>query len=528
MTLTLTDLFCGAGGSSTGAAQIPGITVRVASNHWARAIETHETNHPDTGHVCADLSQIDPRYYPTTDILWASPECTNHSGARGKKRDTGQIDMFNPAPDDAAAERSRATMWDVVRFTEAHHYKAIIVENVVEAANWAPFQAWLAAMDSLGYKHHTVFLNSMHAHLCGDGAPQSRDRIYIVFWKKGNKTPDFERLSRPRATCPNCGDVNALQIFKRSDRRWGRYRAQYYFQCPHRSCREILEPHALPAASALDFTLRGQRIGDRSKPLSAKTLARIQAGIDRYWAPFVAEVAGNTYDAADPRHPGHGTDTGYMRAWPTAEPFRTIHTTASKALIVPDEKAMRTITTRAETGLAIPCGGTWRTDAAPLSEPWSTRTTRDTDAVAFPPFIAELRGGGSTARSTTDPLATVTASGNHHGLCVPPLLMRNNTARGNQAQMSTPITEPARTITTTGHQSMLAPGASIDINDVEFRMITPDECKRAQAFPAAYIITGTNREQVRQSGNAVTPPAARDLIAIVAASLGHEVFALAA
>ena len=67
--LTLTDLFCGAGGSSTGAVQVPGVSVRVASNHWQLAVDTHEANHPDTGHVCADLSQIDPRFYPSTDIL---------------------------------------------------------------------------------------------------------------------------------------------------------------------------------------------------------------------------------------------------------------------------------------------------------------------------------------------------------------------------------------------------------------------------------------------------------------------------
>lgn len=53
MTLTLTDLFCGAGGSSTGAIQVPGIEVRVASNHWQLAVDTHNTNHPDAAHICA-------------------------------------------------------------------------------------------------------------------------------------------------------------------------------------------------------------------------------------------------------------------------------------------------------------------------------------------------------------------------------------------------------------------------------------------------------------------------------------------
>ena len=42
------------------------------------------------------------------------------------------------------------------------------------------------------------------------------------------------------------------------------------------------------------------------------------------------------------------------------------------------------------------------------------------------------------------------------------------------------------------------------------------------AFPTDYTILGNKREQVRQAGNAVTPPAARDLVAAVAVSLGHD------
>jgi hypothetical protein len=97
MTLTLTDLFCGAGGSSTGAIAVPGIEVRIASNHWDLAVETHNTNHPGADHLCADLSAVDPRRFPRTDILWASPECTNHSVARGKRREDAQPDLFGEA-----------------------------------------------------------------------------------------------------------------------------------------------------------------------------------------------------------------------------------------------------------------------------------------------------------------------------------------------------------------------------------------------------------------------------------------------
>ena len=63
-------------------------------------------------------------------------------------------------------------------------------------------------------------------------------------------------------------------------------------------------------------------------------------------------------------------------------------------------------------------------------------------------------------------------------------------------------------------------GPTVDINDVLFRMLEPSEIKRAMDFPADYRILGNRREQVRMSGNAVTPPAARDLVGVVAASLG--------
>ena len=507
MTLTMADHFCGAGGSSSGAIQIPGIEIKVAANHWKLAVDTHAENHPLTDHRCADLSQVDPRSFPRTDLGWFSPECTNHSVAKGRKRAGAQPDLFDEVLPDEAAERSRATMWDVPRFTEHHLYEAVIVENVVDAFRWVPFRAWLMAMDSLGYDHHIVFLNSMHAQAFGPGAPQSRDRMYVVFWRKGNRRPDFDRVVSPDAICSTCGPVKARQVFKRDGEQWGRYRAQYLYRCPHPACQySIVEPLYRPAADIIDWSLEGMRIGDRSKPLAAKTMARIQAGIDKYWKPLLVPVEGRVGKQA-----------------------------------APVDLPSRTMTTRNETGLLVPCGGTWRENAAPIEEPISTRTTRETDGLAF---VAELRGGGSKHRAVSEPLCTVTASGNHHGLVTTyygkgsaqttdealptvttvekhALLMRNNTARGDQGQMSTPTHEPIRTITTTGHQSLLdSDRPTIDIDDVRFRMLEPREIVAAMDFPDQYVVLGNRREQVRMAGNAVTPPAARDLVGVVAESLG--------
>ena len=118
-------MFCGAGGSSQGVRRLAqrmngGIEVKLAMNHWKLAIETHNTNFPDTVHDCTDISACDPRRYPSSDIAIMSPECTTHSPAGGNNHKTlkRQMDMFNTLKIDPATERSRATMWDVCRFAE--------------------------------------------------------------------------------------------------------------------------------------------------------------------------------------------------------------------------------------------------------------------------------------------------------------------------------------------------------------------------------------------------------------------------
>lgn len=63
MSLTALDLFCGAGGSSTGLSGA-GVRVVMAANHWQLAVDVHQDNHPDADHDCADISAVDPRRYP--------------------------------------------------------------------------------------------------------------------------------------------------------------------------------------------------------------------------------------------------------------------------------------------------------------------------------------------------------------------------------------------------------------------------------------------------------------------------------
>ncbi|MFE0027070.1 DNA cytosine methyltransferase [Amycolatopsis sp. NPDC059021] len=482
---TMTDLFCGAGGSGLGATSVPGVELIMAANHSPRAIETHQLNFPGCAHDCADISQVEPRRYRRSNILWASPECTNHSIARGRKHlDVAQPDLFGDVVPDHVAERSRATMWDVPRFAEAHRYDVVIVENVVDAAKWAPFRAWLMAMDSYGYHHKLVSLNSMHAPaIAAPRAPQSRDRLYVVFWRKGNPAPDLD--IRPAAWCPGCDrEVAAVQSWKNPATTVGRYRQQYLYRCPNTACRnEIVEPYALPAASAIDWSLAGQRIGDREKPLSGKTLARIEAGLRRFTGPQLVTAGGSWNDAT----------------YPAGHPFRTRTTRESEALLVPVEgrdgkqathssEPMRTQTTRRETALVVPYYGTGV--AREATRPMPTMTTVDTAGLAF---VAELRGGRSDARHVAEPLATVCAGGNHH------MLVRHQPP---EEKTSAPV-----------------PDAVPDVDDCRFRMLAVHEIQAAMAFTPGYQVTGNKRERVRQLGNGVTPPAAEWLVRAAVASL---------
>lgn len=566
MTITATDLFCGAGGSSTGAVAAK-VEVKMAANHWSLAIATHQKNHPDTDHDSADISQVDPRRYPRTHILWASPECTNHTIAKGVKRLQLQEELpgLEEKLPDEAANRSRATMWDVPRFAEHHRYEAIIVENVVDAFKWIMFPAWLQAMELLGYVHQIVWLNSMHAQGGGLPAAQSRDRMYVVFWKRGNRAPQLDKWTRPLAVCLEHGLIRAVQSFKKATR-WGRYRAQYVYRCP--DCALVVEPAWLPASSIIDWSIRGQRIGDRKRPLAAKTRARIERGIERYWGPQVVAAAGNTYDSAS------GKPGNYLRAWPTSEVLQTQSTTAQHGLALPPllvnnlsgsdasrsapiSEVMQTLVAGGMHASILTAGGRTSAELTPGAEPLIVNHNHGADSrrskpssQPLPTLVAstvnasllipvEGRAGKEAARApdvlrtqTTRnetgllvpmrnhgvakpaerPIDTVSAEGNHHAL-----VMRNN--QGG-AEMTTQVAEPLRTLTTAGHQSLIdAELPSLDVDDCEFRMLEPHEIKLGMAFPDDYMLLGNKREQVKQSGNAVTPPAARDLYAAVAESL---------
>jgi DNA (cytosine-5)-methyltransferase 1 len=593
VSVEITDLFCGAGGSSLGA-ELAGAELRLGLNHWPRAIETHATNFEHADHDCNDVSSLSTariRGYPFSDILLASPECTNHSLAKGGKRLKPQASSLfddGPAGDDEA-ERSRATMWDVVRFADQKRlqgrpYKAIVVENVPDAFWWGPerkgypngdgtlFDAWLMAMRALDYEHEILWLNSMFAGplMAGRAVPQSRDRMYVVFWRKGARAPNLK--VEPLSWCPACEVlVEGRQTFKQQSlkksagRPWGKYGQQYFFTCP--SCAGTVFPGAVPAAEAIDWTLPIERIGDRKKPLENSTRGRIRRGLERiakepfamriggtgnpkpltlplltqtarYEAAMVFPNAGNTFE----RTPGNRARDG------SCSPLDTVHGTLDRAMVVPPMGAVparpagefpaptQPTTTRPGLVMANTENGVPRVvDHAPSQ---TLRTEGGLSLVLVDRALVMRNNGDSSGEQSTpaiEPIRTLTGKC-HQAVVIPYYRTGTGTDPGRSPAPTVPTkdrlvllvpyprdarlrradVESAPTVATEGPPAILTTNEPIteeDIDNCRFRMFDLPEIAKAMGMfhhvdgAAEYLVTGNRRERMAQYGNAVTPPA---------------------
>lgn len=155
------DLFAGFGGFTTGA-EMAGVRVVWAGNHWPLAVDVHARNHPSTQHVCQDLRQADWSALPAFSLLLASPACQGHSSASQPKR-RGYHDAM------------RATAWSVVDCADATQPRALVVENVSSFRAWRLYPTWRAALETLGYRLTELELNAAR-----HGVPQRRKRLFVV------------------------------------------------------------------------------------------------------------------------------------------------------------------------------------------------------------------------------------------------------------------------------------------------------------------------------------------------------------
>jgi DNA (cytosine-5)-methyltransferase 1 len=524
--ITVSDFFCGAGGSSQGVRRVAekwngGLEVKLAMNHWKLAIETHNTNFPETTHVCTDISACDPRRYYSTTIAVMSPECTTRSPAGGNnhKSEKKAMELFDNGIIKPETERSRATMWDVCRFAEYHNYEAIIVENVVEAkTSWPLFDSWLGAMHVLGYDHKCVYLNSMHCH----PTPQSRDRMYVVFWKKGNTAPNLEYM--PLAYSAALGkDVHAIQSWKNQHRKFGKYKQQYNYCCPVSG--NIVEPYYYASANIIDWSDLGTRIGSRKKDIAPKSRARIQYGLDKYENdPFIfptnySDQARGIVKSVDS---ALGTQTTFSGSQAIVNPFifKQSHSSQEKGYVYSGNEVIGAQTTRQDLGMIVRpyIVEMNRTgECKPATEPTATITSGGINhAVCSMPLIVENKGW-SNSRGVKDALSTATTK-EYHGLLTDGTMKSFLAAFHNGSHCTKNILEASNTFPTKDSLALINYKKPV-IDDCYYRMLKPSEIKLGMAFDSDYIVLGSGKDQVKQLGNAVTPPAMEWLVQQVVESL---------
>lgn len=502
------DLFAGGGGASSGIARAIGRDPDIAINHCPEAIAVHAANHPGTRHFQSNIWEVDPVIAcegRSVGLLWASPDCKDHSRAKGSKP--------------LRSKKIRALAWVVTRWAKTVRPRVIFCENVEEFEGWGPlvdgrrdpkragqtFRAWVRKLRSYGYKVEWRVLVAADY-----GAPTTRRRLFLV------ARCDGEPIVWPEPT--------------------------------HGKGR----PHPWrPAADVIDWSIPCPSIFGRKKPLAEATLRRIARGIERYVVnaaePFIVPV----------------THHGDVRVHAIGEPLRTV-TGANRgefALIAPFVVRHGHYSTITGAGLREGCGaGTFR--GQPLNQPLATVcATNDKHIVAA---LVTKHYGGMVGHEPTRPLGTVTAK-DHHALtaafltkfygtstgapmvepmptvtagggkggghigAVRAFLIRYNRggAPGREAQL------PLPTVTSRDRFGLvMVRGEAYQIVDIGMRMLVPHELFGAQGFPPDYEIAPlfqgpkqkrprplTKTAQIMLAGNSVVPQVAE---AIVRANVGRR------
>ncbi|MHB0763828.1 DNA cytosine methyltransferase [Stutzerimonas sp. NM35] len=518
------DLFAGGGGASTGLEMGLQRPVHIAINHNPAAISMHEANHPGALHLQTDVWQVDPvQVLAGRKIGWfhASPDCTHHSQAAGGQPRKKEI---------------RDLSWVVVKWAGIGQPRLISLENVKQIRQWGPLIAkrckvtgrvmrldgsvagpgervprdeqflvpdpkrkgrtwhrFLGQLQSLGY---TVEHRILRA--CDYGAPTSRERLFLVARRDG------EPIVWPEPT-------HAAKPAKG--------------QKPYRT-----------AAECIDWSIPGQSIFGRKKPLAEATMRRIAKGIQREVLgkaqPFIVPIANWSRDAVQPVDQPLNTVT----AWPRGGSFAV----ASPMLVGVGGRAGQTeprsgdqpaytITAKGDTALATAFlaqanGGFNTTHSKPLTEPMTTVTNTGSQQQLVTAHLTAM-AQNVTSIDAAQPLPTVLAGAARFGVveCTLSPDVEQGALRCAAFLMSYYGTDnlsspgaPLPTITTRDRLALVTVWIGGDpyvIVDICLRMLQPHELYMAQGFPPNYVITHghdgrrfTKSEQVHMCGNSVSPP----------------------
>lgn len=438
--ILVADLFCGAGGSSTGAKRALrdlGYEMDlVCVNHWSTAVDTHTRNHPEARHYCQDVSTVKPHLVVPEgklDLLMASPTCTFHSRARGGK---------------PISDQQRMDPWHIVAWLTELRVKRLIIENVPEFLRWGPvnpqthrpvksregeyFVRWVETIKSLGFKVDFRVLNCANY-----GDATTRARFFLIARNDG------QPLRWPEATHAKKGKVEGL--FDHGLHPW-------------RAAREVI-----------DWSIKGQSIFTRKRPLSPKTLERIYAGAVKFgWPEPFLVVLRNHMDAQST-----AKNNGPLVVEPMIAPY---YGSGSGETCRDIEHPVPTVTTKSRFGLVMP--------------------------------ITHTRDTSNRSRSVDEPLPTVTGA-NRGELA---FIAAQFGERPGQSPRVHDVNAPVPTICAEGRVQLVEPGRDFDIL---FRMLEPHELAAAMGFDAEdqkYEFAGTKTDVIRQIGNAVPVATAAALV----------------
>lgn len=471
------DCFAGGGGASVGIEMALGRPVDIAVNHDPQAIRMHKTNHPDTLHLTEDIFKVDLMKCVAgchVALMWASPDCTSHSKAKG-----GQ----------PRKKGLRILPWAVYKHAKAIIPDVIIMENVEEIQQWGPldeaghpikeragedYKRFIAAMKKLGYD-----FDSRELVAADYGAPTTRRRWYAIFRR------DEKPITWPEPT-HNKGGTDGLKKWE-------------------------------PIWKCLDLQDMGKSIFGRKKPLAEKTMNRIARGMEKFVfkcpEPFMVQVnhGGDNFRGQSIHEPmptitgRHGfgvisplliqyhseTTKSGVRGQALTEPIQTIDTSNRYGLVM----AFLTKFYKTTTGQTI-----WK--------PIHTITTSPGHfgqvSVLAIPKEELLSSIGSEADEMIQKCTWVSQ-----------FIMEYYGCGVGQS-----LNDPLHTIVTKDRFALVTVlGNEYAILDIFLRMLKPKELMLGQGFPADYII---NRdldgkpypvgEQVARIGNSVVPIMAQALV----------------
>lgn len=543
------DLFCGAGGTSTGVenaryADEQCAKVIACVNHDANAIASHAANHPDALHFTEDIRTLElsplvahvermKKIYPDALIvLWASLECTNFSKAKG-----GQ-------PRDAD---SRTLAEHLFRYIEAIDPDYIQIENVEEFMSWGDmdengkpiskdkgrcYEKWKRNVRKYGYDFDWRILNAANY-----GAYTTRKRYFGIFAKRGLP------IVFPEPTHCKDGKTDMMGRLEK----WN-------------AVKEVL-----------DFTDEGDSIFCRKKPLAEKTLERIYAGLIKF-------VAGGK-DAFIVKYNSMNRNGKYQPP-SIDEPCPTVATQGRLALAKvsflskqysghPESKNLSieepagTITCKDHHAFVSAYYGNGNNYS--VESPAPAILTKDHLALVTPFFMNYYSGGGQLG-GVDEPCPAITTVPKQR--IVTPVFIDQQFGASSAASIEKPLgaitTNPKYSLVTCKGKSFLmnpqfaSAGVSVDspcftliarmdkkppyfvnteegigicikegdspmtvkikqfmilygLADIKMRMLRIDELKKIMGFPEDYILIGTQSDQKKFIGNAVEVNMARVL-----------------